>query len=117
MSERKVIHGAVMAECFHPGFGGLDADLLTDQEPRTGQVAVVVLKAEDHAALTADRDTLRGVLECMAKYCWDGGDLDGDIFFDIMVDAGLMIEVPAPPEWSEVWDSDTMYQLTWRVDP
>lgn len=63
MSERKVIHGAVMAECFHPGFGGLDADLLTDQEPRTGQVAVVVMRAEDYAALTADRDRYREALE------------------------------------------------------
>ena len=65
-----------------------------------------------------ERDTMREVLERMAEDCWNGNNIDGGFFQDLMVEKGLMVEVPAPPEWSEEWDSDTMYQLAWKVvDP
>ena len=117
MSERKVIHGAVMAECFHPGFGGLDADLLTDQEPRTGQVAVAVLKAEDYAALTAERDKLRHILEALAGESWEGMDIEVEFFQGLLLREGVFVEVPASEGIQAEYDTDTMYQLAWRVDP
>ncbi|MEE8551445.1 MAG: hypothetical protein V3T08_09370 [Gemmatimonadota bacterium] len=56
---------------------------------------------------------LREALEQCAQLSWEGCDIDGGDFHDLMVRLGLFVEVPADEEYKEEWDTDTMFVLAW----
>ncbi len=55
----------------------------------------------------------RAALEEFAQRAWEGYDIDGGDFQEIMVKHGLMVEVPADEEFRAEWDCDTMFVLSW----
>jgi len=58
--------------------------------------------------------SMRDVLEELAQISWEGGDIDGGTFQDLMVKHGLMVEVEADQEFKDEWDCDMMYVLAWK---
>jgi len=66
----------------------------------------------------ADKDneirTLRKALEECARLAWEGGDIDGGDFQNLMERHGLLVEVPADEAFIEEWDHDRMFVVAWH---
>ncbi len=56
---------------------------------------------------------IKDALEALTQLTWEGLDIDGGDFHEVMVKYGLFVEVPASDEFREEWDSDTMFVLAW----
>ena len=61
----------------------------------------------------AERDELREVMETLAQIVWDGCDIDGGDFQDLLEKKGLLVTVPASEEFASEFDTDTMFALKW----
>ena len=61
----------------------------------------------------AEHDELREVMETLAQIVWDGCDIDGGDFQDLLEKKGLLVTVPASPEVACELDTDTMFTLKW----
>ena len=59
---------------------------------------------------------LREALTECAQLTWDGCDIDGGDFHNLMVKLGLFVEVPADKEYKEEWDLDKMFVLAWSPE-
>ena len=57
---------------------------------------------------------LRAALEEITQLAWEGADIDGGDFHELMVRRGLFVEVPASEEFKDEWDCDTMFVLSWK---
>lgn len=56
---------------------------------------------------------LREALRWCPEAAWEGSSIEGYDFQDMMIAAGLMVEVPADEDFRAEWDTDTMYTLAW----
>lgn len=112
MSERREVRGWVARwPSVDPGDGRAYFLVFRIGKPKEDQ-SVVIRHADDDAALLEELATLRGVLE--SEFPAEEGFGEA---FDALVEAGLLVEVPADEEYRDQWESETMWVWRWRRDP
>lgn len=73
----------------------------------------LTIALERIVALEAERDELREAMEELVPTVWNGCDIDGGDFQDLLESKGLIVTVPASEEVASKFDTNTMFVLKW----
>lgn len=71
--------------------------------------------AESIAELVAERDKLRAFVAEMANEFWGFQDASYEDFQVYAEKYGIIVSIPATPEFKAEWDADEMFVLSWNL--
>ncbi len=76
----------------------------------------MVSLVKESTTLEAERDELREVMEELTRIIWDGCDIDGGDFQDLLEKKGLIVSVPASEDVASEYETDVMFVVKWSPD-
>lgn len=61
-----------------------------------------------------ERDMLRACFDALCDQAFEGGDIDGGDFQNILESMGVLVLVPATRQFREDWDAEEMFIQRWK---